>query len=261
MRDLDVKDCPVELESDSSYGPEDETDEAPIDLGNPGDQPNKDATKALTVFEATESTLNACGPRTTTDSSSVERSAKPSPSISDAGPSDTGRKLCTTEKSDLGYREIRIGEDNVIYRWAWGSVIEWNVQASSFPDWGLLEHATKSLQRAADEWNTVYPDAVRFVRVANTSPAVFRLAFVDSDDGHGTLATSFFPPPPPGPASNTSAPGAPPWSWLAPPPRPPNPFLSWWLARPQEQKPKAKRLYVYPLCFTAPHVGAMYNGT
>ena len=265
LSDLDVKDQPRELEGDDSYGPEDDSEEALIDLVTPGVRPNEVATKALTVFEATESTLNGHGllATATTTSSSTESSLKPNHSIADAGPSNTALQLCTTEKADLGYREIRIGEDNVIYRWAWGSVIAWNVHESSFPAWELSEHAAMSLQQAADEWNTVHPAAVRFVRVPNKFAAVFRLSYKDHDDGQGTLARSFFPRPPPGPASNASAPGAPPWHRVGPRPRPPTSFLPRWLDKQQDQQQaqKAKRLYVYPLCFTAAHVGFMYNGT
>ena len=258
LSDLDISDRSVPVKIDSRYGPEDESDGPPIDLADPGGaQPSAESTRALTIFKAAEPTLIQPGrPPSTTDGPSPSSS----PSLSDIVPSAPRPQLCTTEKRDLGHLEVRIGEDDVIYRWKPGSVLPYNIDVPSFPTHELMEYAAHELHRAAHDWNTVCPNAVRFARVHDTfGAAVFRLGYKSYDDPHGTLARSFFPRPPPGPPSTVSAPGPPPWPgtksrvpnrWPLPPP-------------PQKQDARqcsrAKRVYVYPLCFTAAHRGNMWN--
>ena len=111
-----------------------------------------------------------------------------------------------------------------------------------------MKHAVESLERAAGEWNTVLPEAVRFKLVDSNSPVVFQLRHGGSglsfDRRTVMLARSFFPSGIPMPCSHVSN----------------DSRTASYLEEPrQPMHAETLHLDVYSECFKRPYHDCMFN--
>ncbi|KAI2782181.1 hypothetical protein F4815DRAFT_463994 [Daldinia loculata] len=101
---------------------------------------------------------------------------------------------CETEPDPITSIFVHI-EHDYIYRWRPESTITFNVNRISFPSNGDADHAVKSLEKAASEWNKG-KIGIQFEKVADDKPAVFQLVYSSKYDP-SQLAYSFLPGYPP----------------------------------------------------------------
>ncbi|KAI0173654.1 hypothetical protein GGR52DRAFT_398318 [Hypoxylon sp. FL1284] len=122
-----------------------------------------------------------------------------SPGQPDSGrtsiPSHTGQSrpfhhVCKTQPPlEDCLRSIYVGEKGKAYRFARNSVVTFNTNRGSFPCSNDADHATRSLDAAAREWNDG-KFGVSFQKVEDNEPAVFRLEYKYKQH---SLAKAFFP--------------------------------------------------------------------
>lgn len=243
----DIPARPAEIEINSRHESGKDPDVLPICLPTGSSQSIEEVRK---VVEKVENVFD--NPATT--GCSFPESRQSSSSInSGATPSIISRRYCMTGEAGMSILKIRVGEkEDEICRWELYSVLTYNIDMSSFPDIWMAMYALEQLVAAAEDWNDELEGTVHFKLVPNCSAAVFRLGYnADFDDM--TLAEAFLPRRPRGPASDTSSePETSSGSQGSPAPSP------WPQAR-NQQRQRAKRIYVTPLCFEAPYLTSMRN--
>ncbi|KAI0014847.1 hypothetical protein F4780DRAFT_766634 [Xylariomycetidae sp. FL0641] len=106
---------------------------------------------------------------------------------------DTSAYVCDTQRPERDPYAIKVGAKAVLALWAPGSVLDFNVDVSSFPHPFMAEYAGKRLQEAANRWNDGHV-GVKFRRLPNTEKPLFVLRFAeDIQEGKGdTHAMSRF---------------------------------------------------------------------